>query len=124
MERNVSISVPRPIHLDYTTNAILRDNVFITDGDMVISFQQSSDCTFERNTLVAPGKITVGWPNAVTTWKENIVYRGGYSLNGVPQSFTIDSAMPPYSIPGREFSRLNSSGWSPRAELSYDNKKA
>lgn len=102
MEHNVSLRVVRPIHLDYTTNATCRNNIFITDGDMVISFQQSADCIFEGNTLVAPGKITIGQPNAIITWKDNVVYRNGQIINDVLQAFTIDSAMPPYSIPGRK----------------------
>jgi len=102
MERNVSLGVRRPIHLDYTTNATLRDNTFITQGDMTLSFQQSADCIFAHNTIIAPGKITVGHPNAISTWKDNLIYRNGQVINGVQQAFTIDSAMPPYNIPGRK----------------------
>ena len=102
MERNVSLRVNRPIHLDYTTNATLRDNVFITEGDMTLSFQQSADCIFIHNTVVAPGRITIGQPNAIKIWKDNLIYRNGQVINGVQQAFIIDSAMPPYSIPGRK----------------------
>ena len=101
MERNISLRVARPIHLDYTTHAILRENIFISDSDMVLSFQQSSDCIFERNTLISSGIISIGQPNAVKIWKGNLIYRNGQVINGVPQSFTIDSAMIPYTIPGR-----------------------
>ena len=104
MERNISLRVSRPFHLDYTTDASLRDNVFITDGDMTLSFQQSADCIFEHNTLVAPGRITIGQPNAIKTWKNNVIYRNGQVINGLQQAFTIDSAMPAYSIPGRRTS--------------------
>ena len=107
MERNVSLRVQRPIHLDYTTNATLHDNVFITDSDMTLSFQQSADCIFERNTLVASGKITIGQPNAVKIWKNNLIYRNGQVIDGISQAFTIDSAIPPYSIPERKTYPVN-----------------
>lgn len=102
MERNISLRVARPIHLDYTTNATLHDNTFISDSIMVLSFQQSADCIFERNTIVASGNIRISQPNAVKIWKDNVIYRNGQVINGVSQSFIIDSAMPPYSIPERK----------------------
>jgi hypothetical protein len=38
VERNVAIGVPMPTHNHITRNTILRDNVFIADKDMTLSF--------------------------------------------------------------------------------------
>ena len=101
MERNVSVRVPKPILFNVTSNTICRDNVFISDGDMYLYPSRSSDCTFERNILIVPGKITINKPDAFKTWKDNVIYRNGQVIDGVLQAFIIDSAMPAYSFPGR-----------------------
>ena len=101
VEKNVSIGVARPSHNHIATNITIRDNVFIAEGDMSLSFQRSANCTLENNTLVAPGNITVSPPNAVTLWKGNRLFRNGLSNDGQPQRFTIDDAMPPVAEPKR-----------------------
>ena len=101
VERNISIGVGRPTHNHIASNITYRDNVFITEGSMTLSFARSSDCTFERNTLIASGHITIGQPNAIKSWKNNIVYRNGQLKSGVLQEYAIDSLMPPYFVPGR-----------------------
>jgi len=102
IERNVSVGVARPTHNHIARNITIRDNVFIVDRDMVLSFQSPSACTFERNTLFAPGRISVGQPNGVKRWERNIVFRGGVGQDGSPQAFTIDDAMPPVATPARK----------------------
>jgi len=91
VERNVSIGVERPTHNHIARNLIIRDNTFIADKDMVLSFQRSGGCTFTGNTLFAPGKINITQPNAITTWSKNILYQSG----------TIGDAMPPSNPPAR-----------------------
>ena len=59
VERNVSMGVERPTHNHIARNMIIRDNVFIADQDMTLSFQRSADCAFTGNTLFVPGKITI-----------------------------------------------------------------
>lgn len=71
VERNVSIGVGRPTHNHIALNITYRDNVFISDADMSISFQRSAGCVFERNTLVAPGRINIVQPNGIKLWKDN-----------------------------------------------------
>ncbi len=102
VERNVSVSVARPIHNHIARNITLRDNVFVADQDMVLSFQSSSACTFERNTMFAPGRISVVQPNGVRRWEGNILFRGGAESAEAPQAFTIDDAMPPTATPARK----------------------
>lgn len=101
VEQNVSIGVSRPTHNHIATNITIRDNVFVCEGDMSLSFQRSANCKLENNTLVASGSIKVAPPNAVTVWKGNRVFRNGLTKDGQPQAFTITDAMPPVAEPKR-----------------------
>lgn len=102
VEKNISMNVARPVHNHIARNTIIRDNVFITDEDMTLSFQSSTNFTFERNTLVANGKINIIQPNAISKWKDNKIFSNGRGLNNIPQAFTIDSVMPSMPVPGRK----------------------
>ncbi len=101
VENNVSIGVDRPTHNHIATNITIRNNVFVSQGDMSLSFQRSAGCTLENNTLVVPGNLTVAPPSAVTVWKGNRVFRNGLDKDGQSQAFTIDDAMPPVAEPKR-----------------------
>ncbi len=101
VERNVSVGVERPVHNHIASDLIIRDNVFISETDMSLSFPRSRRCAFTGNTVFAPGKITVSPPNAVTLWTNNIVIHDGLGKGGVPQAFTIGDAMPAADAPGR-----------------------
>ncbi len=101
VERNVAVGVPTPTHNHISRNLAFRDNLFVVDQDMKLSFARSANCTFERNMLFVPGRLTIHTPNAVTTWKDNVVYRGGLGKDDAAQPFTIDDAMPPVPEPGR-----------------------
>lgn len=100
VENNVSIGVARPTHNHIASAITYRNNTFITDGDMTLSFQRSADCNFENNTLVAPGKINIVQPNGIKIWKNNVIFRDRNST-GQSLEFTIDPVMPPFEIPGR-----------------------
>ncbi len=71
---NVAEGVPRPIHMHITRGIQVRNNTFLSDGDMTISFQRSINCAFENNTLIVGGKMNVSFPNAVTSWESNKVF--------------------------------------------------
>ncbi len=102
VERNVAIGVPMPTHNHITRNITVRDNVFISDADMTVSFQRSVGCTFERNTLFMTGKLNVRQANAIKSWKGNVIYRDGLGKDGKPQAFTINDAMPTEPAPERK----------------------
>jgi hypothetical protein len=104
VERNVSVGVAMPTHNHIARNIIIRDNVFIAEGDMTLSFARSADCTFEGNTVVASGDVKIGQPNAIKVWRGNVVFRNGAGKDGAPQPFTIDDAMPPVPKPERKAS--------------------
>jgi len=101
VERNVSIGVERPTHNHIARNLIIRDNVFIAETNMTLSFQRSGGCTFQGNTLFVPGNITIGQPSAIKLWTNNVVFRNGVDKAGAPQPFTIADAMPPVPTPAR-----------------------
>jgi hypothetical protein len=101
VERNVSIGVERPTHNHIASRLIIRDNVFVSDAGMSLSFQRSGDCIFTGNTLFAPGGVSIAQPGAIKKWENNIVYRDGVGKGGAPQTFTISDAMPPVVPPAR-----------------------
>ena len=114
IERNVAYGVPRPIHEHMTRGTQVRDNTFIADGDMTISFQRSVGCTFERNTLVLGGKLNYAFPEAVRKWEGNRVFRGGSrarATDGEADRLDIGEARPavqaqkpraPFAVPRAE----------------------
>jgi len=59
VEKNLSFNVARPTHNHITRGTIVRDNVFVSDEDMSVSFQRSEDATFSGNTLSIPFNIRV-----------------------------------------------------------------
>ncbi len=101
IERNVSIGVERPIHNHIASRTLIRDNVFIAEAGMTLSFERSRDITFQGNTLFVPGELQIRPPGAIKVWTNNVVYRGGVNTNGAPQAFTISEAMPPTKPPAR-----------------------
>lgn len=102
IEHNVAVGVPMPTHNHITRNTTVRDNVFVADKDMTVSFQSSVGCTFERNTLYIPGKLNVRQPNGIRVWKGNVIFSNGLGKNDIPQAFTVSDAMPPVSVPARK----------------------
>lgn len=101
VERNVSIGVERPVHNHISSDLIIRDNVFIAETNMSLSFPRSRRCAFTGNRLFALGKITVSPPTAITLWTNNVVMHNGVGKGGVPQAFSIGDAMPAAEAPGR-----------------------
>lgn len=73
VEGNVSINVGRPTHNHMTVNCTLRNNVFIHDQDMVLSFARSRGFTVEGNIFCSGGKVTVSDPGALARWSGNFV---------------------------------------------------
>jgi hypothetical protein len=81
VEENVSIGVQRPVHNHIARGITVKENVFIAEKDMTISFLNSSECTFEKNTLYVPGKLNVNFPDGIKIWKENVVFQGSPEKN-------------------------------------------
>jgi len=77
VESNVSIGVSRPSHNHMTLNCKLRNNVFICDGDMALSFARCAGHQVTDNTLHLNGKLNIGDPDAVTEWAGNLIIQSG-----------------------------------------------
>jgi hypothetical protein len=83
VERNLSLRVARPMHHHMATNNVVRDNVFIVEGDARLTFPRSAEFTLERNILYATGRIRIENVKAVTRWSNNILYSGTGQFEGV-----------------------------------------
>lgn len=101
VERNVSLGVERPTHNHIARNLIIRDNVFVAETNMALSFQRSGGCRFEGNILVAPGKVTISQPGAIRVWTNNTLFTGGALTSAAPRAFAIGDAMPASTPPVR-----------------------
>lgn len=84
VENNLSLRVGWPTHNHMATNNVIRNNVFIVDGDAKLTFPRSTDYTLERNVLYATGKIRIEGINAVTNWSRNLFFSGANKVEGVP----------------------------------------
>ncbi|HOE60963.1 MAG TPA: right-handed parallel beta-helix repeat-containing protein [Kiritimatiellia bacterium] len=102
VENNVAIGVPMPTHNHITRNITVRNNVFIAERDMTVSFQRSVGCAFENNTLCFPGKLRLSHPNGIRSWKGNLLFYEGLDQQGNPRRHTICDAMPHFDPPGRK----------------------
>jgi len=96
IERNVAVDVQRPVHEHITQNLTIRDNVFFSSTNMVLSFPRSRGISFSGNMLYTPGKVSVVSPNAITTWTNNVIFSGTQQ-----RVFSIDAAMPVAQPPAR-----------------------
>ncbi len=86
VEGNTAVRVNWPAHNHMATNNIIRDNVFLAEGDMKITFPRSRDFRVERNLLYATGKIRVEGANAVTSWTNNLFFSKTGTLEWVTLS--------------------------------------
>ena len=77
VEKNVSIGVKRPAHNHMTLNCTLRDNVFLCDGDMDLSFARSAGFRVTGNTFQLNGKLKVNDSDAIAEWKDNLIVQSG-----------------------------------------------
>ncbi len=74
VEKNLSVNVARPSHNHMAHHNTIRNNVFIHDGDMRLTFPKCSDFRFLKNVLYATGKITINGTNVLTDFRGNILY--------------------------------------------------
>ncbi len=82
VEKNVSVGIARPSHNHMAKKNTIRNNVFVYDGDMTITFPRSSEYTFEKNILAAGGSILFQGINNVSKLSANILHSGTGKLIG------------------------------------------
>jgi len=76
VENNVSYNVVRPSHNHMARNNTIRNNVFVSDGELVITFMKSADYRFERNVCVAGGALRIAGPEAIASMGNNVLFSG------------------------------------------------
>jgi hypothetical protein len=101
VENNVSIGVLEPTHNHIARNSVIRNNLFIADDDISLTFQRSAGITFSGNTIITPGRVIIESPGAIIKWEGNKTFSGGRDKNKMPQAFTIDTVMPSVPTPAR-----------------------
>jgi hypothetical protein len=74
VEENLSLRVNWPSHNHMATNNVIRNNVFVVEGDARITFPRSSDYSVHRNVIAARGKIRFENPAGATNWSGNILF--------------------------------------------------
>jgi hypothetical protein len=77
VERNFSIGVARPAHNHMTLNCTLRDNVFVCDGDMDLSFARSAGFRVTGNIFQLNGKLKITDPDGIAEWSDNQIVQSG-----------------------------------------------
>jgi len=82
VEGNLSIGIVRPSHNHMADNNTIRNNVFISSEDAHLTFPRSSGYTFEKNIIVAEGKIIFDNPEGITTWKDNCLFSRAGKIEG------------------------------------------
>jgi hypothetical protein len=83
VERNLSLRVRWPSHNHMATNNVIRDNVFIVDGDAKWTFPRSRDFVVERNVVYATGKIRIENIDGIARWTRNLFYSGSGRIERV-----------------------------------------
>ena len=89
VENNVSVGVARPSHNHWAKNNTIRNNVFLYDGEMRLTFPRSTEFRFERNVLVSKGKILFQNPEAISTGAGNIFQSAARTVEGGPAGVSL-----------------------------------
>ncbi|NQT00517.1 MAG: right-handed parallel beta-helix repeat-containing protein, partial [Planctomycetes bacterium] len=82
VEGNLSVGVVRPSHNHMAKRNTIRNNVFISDADAILTFPKSSNYTVEKNIICAKGNIVLENPDAITTLRNNVLF----SAEGIVQA--------------------------------------
>ncbi|MDD4870038.1 MAG: right-handed parallel beta-helix repeat-containing protein [Kiritimatiellae bacterium] len=91
VEENVSIGVRRPCHNHMTLNCVLRNNVFICDGDMEISFARSCGGRVTGNILQLNGKLKINDPDAIVEWSSNLIVQAGEVIPVLSDAMPVET---------------------------------
>ncbi len=97
VEHNLSVGCEWPVHMHMAARNIIRNNLFIGDGAIRLTFPRSSRFTMDRNIVAAHGPIAVENPAAVTMWTNNLFFSRAGQYTGVPE--TVQKAAPAFVDP-------------------------
>ncbi len=76
VENNLAVNVEMPSQNHMARKNTIRGNIFVTGGNLVMSFARCSDYTVEGNAIQAGGDVKINGANLITTWRNNIVHSG------------------------------------------------
>ncbi len=74
VEGNLSVGIVRPSHNHMALKNAIRNNVFVSDQDARVTLPRSSDYVFEKNVVCAKGKIVFENPDALITFRDNVLF--------------------------------------------------
>jgi len=74
VEGNLSVNVMRPSHNHMAKNNTIRNNVFINEGDLRLTWPRSSGYRFEKNMLYATGKIVLENREGIAALNHNLFF--------------------------------------------------
>lgn len=74
VERNVARNVAWPSHNHMARKNTIRNNIFLAEGDMKLTFPRSSGYTFERDILSATGTVFFSGVNAIAAMPSNVIF--------------------------------------------------
>lgn len=83
VEGNLSVGVARPSHNHMARKNTLRNNVFVCDADLTLTFPRSSDYRLEKNVIVAGGTIRITRPEAIAEAEANVLLSKSGKVEGV-----------------------------------------
>ncbi len=86
VEGNLSTGIVRPSHNHMAIKNTIRNNVFVSDKDVRITFPRSSDYVFEKNIICAKANIVFENPDGMTTFRDNVLF----SAEGTVQCQKLD----------------------------------
>ena len=106
-ENNITTDVGLPIHMHMGRGQIVRNNTFVIEGNIHLSFQGSRDCVFEGNRVCYSGTYSVASPDAIGKWKNNTFFGPWGSREEPPPEVPVQPVKRPEvksSAPGYRFS--------------------
>ena len=74
VEGNLSVGIVRPSHNHMALKNTIRNNVFVSGQDARVTFPRSSGYIFEKNVICAKSKIVIENPDAMTTFRDNVLF--------------------------------------------------
>jgi hypothetical protein len=75
VEGNLSVNVAHPTQNHMAKNNIIRNNVFIVNGDCVTTFARCQNYTLEKNIYYATGNIIFRYPaDGITSMKDDLFF--------------------------------------------------
>lgn len=89
VEENVSIGVARPSHNHWAKKNTIRNNIFIHDGEMRLTFPRSAGFRFENNVLYTRGRIAITNGEAIGEASGNLFFSGSKLVEGAPAGTLI-----------------------------------